>query len=411
MNKMLNTIELFAGCGGLVDGFEKSNKFTALACVEWNKAPLDVLKKRFKNKYLREDVDDFIIRFDIQRTEELIYGWKDDIEYGTGIGLRKIIKNNTIDVIAGGPPCQAYSLAGRIQDKNGMHDDYRNFLFESYIKVVDEFKPKAIIFENVEGMLSAKPGGINIVASIKKKFNDIGYELIDDFKKYALIDLSNFGLPQKRKRVILLGIRKDSFEGNKQEALKDFYINILNGKRSNYMTVREAIGDLPIFLPSKEIVKVGRKKFSHLPYETGIDGHYPRFHNERDITIFSDLAMDIETGEYKYKNTEILKKIYTEKTGNISKVHKYNVLDWNEPSNTITAHLKKDGLRYIHPDPKQGRTITVREAARLQTFDDDFLFSGKMTNDYEMIGNAVPPKFAKILAESLYEFFKKHDLI
>ena len=97
-------------------------------------------------------------------------------------------------------------------------------------------------------------------------------------------------------------------------------------------------------------------------------------------------------------------------TGNKSNIHKYNVLRWDSISNTIPAHLKKDGLRHIHPDYHQARSITVREAARLQTFDDDFIFSGNMGADFEMIGNAVPPLFSYKLANALYDFIKKHDL-
>ena len=118
-------------------------------------------------------------------------------------------------------------------------------------------------------------------------------------------------------------------------------------------------------------------------------------------------TLDIENGINKYSSTDALKKMYTEKTGKKSNIHKYNVLKWDEPSNTIPAHLKKDGLRHIHPDYLQARSITVREAARLQSFDDDFEFSGMMTADYEMIGNAVPPEFARRLAECIYEFYKK----
>ena len=98
--------------------------------------------------------------------------------------------------------------------------------------------------------------------------------------------------------------------------------------------------------------------------------------------------------------------MYYEVTGKNSNVHKYHVLRWDEPSNTIPAHLKKDGLRHIHPDPKQMRSITVREAARLQTFDDDFEFNESQLANFEMIGNAVPPLFAKKLGELLPDLFK-----
>lgn len=129
--------------------------------------------------------------------------------------------------------------------------------------------------------------------------------------------------------------------------------------------------------------------------------HEPRFHNARDIEIFNLLAEDIRSGRNEYVHSDALKKLYTEKTGKSSSVHKYHVLRHNLPSNTIPAHLYKDGLRHIHPDPEQSRSITVREAARLQTFSDDFEFCAAQGANYKMIGNAVPPMFSKLIALSL----------
>ncbi|MBU3105831.1 DNA cytosine methyltransferase [Clostridium gasigenes] len=412
MRNKLNTIELFAGCGGFVDGFERTNKYKALACVEWNIKPYEVLKNRMRNKYNYNDTEQRVLRFNIQRTEELINGWYNDVEYGNGIGLSKLVEDNKVDIIVGGPPCQAYSIAGRIQSENAMHDDYRNYLFESYIEVVKKFKPKVIVFENVEGILSASPGGISIIERITEAFSECGYSIIDDIRKNALLDLSDFGVAQKRKRVILIGLNKNVFGENHDKILKDFYNNkLLKYKSETVKSVYDAIGDLPRLMPRDIDAKIGRKKYSHFPEITEYEEHYPRYHNKRDIEIFKELAFDIEIGENKYSSTEALKRLYTEKTGKESNIHKYNVLKWNEPSNTIPAHLKKDGLRHIHPDYNQARTITVREAARLQGFDDDFKFSGSMTSDYEMIGNAVPPEFAKRLANCLYQLFEEHGLV
>lgn len=405
MTRKLNTIELFAGCGGFVDGFAKSGKYNTLACVEWNIKPYEVLKRRLKSKYKMNDVDKRVIRFDIQRTEELLNGWKNDKEYGCGIGLKNLIGNEDVDLIVGGPPCQAYSMAGRIQDCNGMHDDYRNYLFESYIRVVEEFTPKVIVFENVEGILSAKPGGESIIDRITKAFDEVGYIITNNIRENALLDLSSFGVPQKRKRVVLIGLRKEYFGEICNDLLEDLYKNeLLKYKSEKIKSVKDAISDLPKFIPNNEDVKIGRKKYSHSPESTDYLDHYPRYHNKRDIEIFRELALDIEEGINKYSSIDALKNMYTEKTGKKSNIHKYNVLKWNEPSNTIPAHLKKDGLRHIHPDHSQARTITVREAARLQSFDDDFGFSGMMTADYEMIGNAVPPEFSRRLAECIYTF-------
>ncbi|MBU0924527.1 DNA cytosine methyltransferase, partial [bacterium] len=151
-----NVVDLFSGCGGLSEGFKQSNNFNFLAFVEWEKKPCETLINRLKKKWNYTNAEKIVLRFDLQRTDELINGWKDDENYGSHCGLNKLI-NNDLDIVIGGPPCQAYSIAGRVQDKNGMKDDYRNYLFESYVKVVDTYKPKLFVFENVPGMLSAKP--------------------------------------------------------------------------------------------------------------------------------------------------------------------------------------------------------------------------------------------------------------
>lgn len=131
-------------------------------------------------------------------------------------------------------------------------------------------------------------------------------------------------------------------------------------------------------------------------------------HNKRDIEIFRDLASDIELEQNKYSTINSIKELYFERTGKKSNIHKYYVLRRNKPSNTIPAHLYKDGLRHIHPDSSQARSITVREAARLQTFDDDFEFTGSLTDQYKMVGNAVPPKLAEAIAYSLKDFLNKY---
>ncbi|MCK4028593.1 DNA cytosine methyltransferase [Streptococcus suis] len=402
---MINNIELFAGAGGLADGLEQSGNVHLLASVEWLKPQVRTLRKRLETKYSIKDASERVLNFDIQRTEELINGWNNDTEFETSVGLDKLIGGKSVDMISGGPPCQAYSLAGRIRDKNGMKDDYRNFLFESYIRLVDYYKPKIILFENVEGMLSAIPTGENITDLIRNGFDSIGYEIIDDLRKYALIDLSNYGVPQKRKRVIILGVRRDSKDTDYQKILRSFYTELLPSRMTKVKTVRDAISDLPPIYPLKE--QIGRNAYDN---SNAVNGHSSRFHSLRDQKIFNLLAQDIVDGTKKYTSAEALKQLYFETTGKNSNVHKYHVLRWDEPSNTIPAHLKKDGLRHIHPDPNQKRSITVREAARLQTFDDDFEFNESQLANFEMIGNAVPPLFAKVIGDLLPQFLKQIKL-
>ena len=262
-------IDLFAGCGGLEDGFMQSGKYEDVAAVEWLQPQVKTLIYRLKTKWNISDADERVMCFDIQKEEELFHGWRDESvspsreilpngkesryktgPYGKGKGLDYFVdKVGGIDIIIGGPPCQAYSVAGRVRDENGMRDDYRNYLFEHYLNVVDRYRPMVFIFENVPGMLSAMPDGTSITQLIRKGFDGIGYEIIDDIKKYAKINASDYGVPQHRERLIILGIRKDICD-NPQALLKEFYTEVLPAYRCDHkITVGEAIGDLPPIYP------------------------------------------------------------------------------------------------------------------------------------------------------------------
>lgn len=403
---MLNTIDLFAGCGGLTEGFKQSGMFNFISGIEWDKDALATLRHRLKYKWGYKNAKELAIYFDIQRTNEFFEGFSNDEQYGSCIGLNKLIGEQKVDAIIGGPPCQAYSIAGRIRDEHGMQNDYRNYLFESYIKVVDKVRPKACIFENVPGMLNAAPGGISIVERITQAFNLIGYSISSDLANDALFNVADYGVPQNRRRVIIVAVNNEAFP-NPIEAVKEFYRTLNSNKSVQFKTVHESIGDLPHIYPLAN----PEKRKSHyvkkdLLSPTILD-HRPRYHNPRDVSIFRLLAEDIENETFKYKSAQALQELYTAKTGRASAVHKYYVLRRDRPSNTIPAHLYKDGLRHIHYDSKQARSITVREAARLQSFPDDFEFLGSNGSKYKMIGNAVPPLFAKKIAIALAEIIKR----
>lgn len=418
-------IDLFAGCGGLEDGFMQSGKYEDIAAVEWLQPQVKTLIHRLKTKWNIKDADERVMCFDVQKEEELFHGWEDDSvapsrellpngkesryktgPYGSGKGLDYFVNAaNGIDIIIGGPPCQAYSVAGRVRDENGMKDDYRNYLFEHYLSVVNRYRPKVFIFENVPGMLSAMPDGTPITQLIRNGFESIDYEIVNDLKKYAKINASDYGVPQHRERLIIMGIRKDVCN-DPQKLLRDFYTNILpQYKVSHKVTVEEAIGDLPPIYPL--INNTSKNRIGYTKPECNTTWHRARHHSLRDIEIYKMLADDILSGRNEYADSQSLSALYEERVGAKSPIHRYHVLRKDEPSTTIISHLDRDGNRFIHYDPKQSRDITPREAARIQSFDDDFEFIGNQTDTYIMIGNAVPPKLAKCVALAVAEILDR----
>lgn len=369
----LRIADLFAGCGGLSHGFCSSDS-EVVASVEWEKPCIDTIRANASGDHVHFHVD--------MRS----YG-----DYLTNPGgLLDIAERDSIDGIVGGPPCQAYSLAGRIRCPDGMRDDYRNYLFEAYIEVLKTVQPKFFVFENVMGMLSAKPGGVPVIERLAQAFEAVGFS-IPKIDKKVVFDLAELGGPQYRKRVILFGVNKRQYT-DASHRVEGFYSN-LNAFKTASGNVFTAIGDLPKLFPLAH--PEPRKSHS---VESNDPLHISRFHNARDIETFRMLASDAQLPEPKYRSIDALKDLYTERTGKTAAVHKYFVLYPDRPSNLIPAHLYKDGLRHIHYDPAQARSITMREAARLQTFPDSFKFVGSQTDIFKMIGNAVPPLMASKIA-------------
>ncbi len=410
--KRYTFIDLFAGCGGLSEGFLQTGKFEGLAHVEWERPMVNVLRHRLEQKWHHssEEVQKRVVLFDIQKTDELLTGpWSDDSikqygEYNHTLvqekGLAGVIDNKHVDFIIGGPPCQAYSIHGRATDKNSMQDDYRNYLFESFCKVVDYFKPEMFVFENVAGLLSAKPGGKPVRERIYEAFSKIGYTILTPIEMpSALFDVSDFQVPQVRPRVIILGVRKGC-----DISLKEVYQSIKNQQSSKpKKTVKDAIGDLPGLYPLSKPIKIGRKTHSHsLCSDSSITFHESRNHSERDRKVFRDWI----SGDMNHISHKEMIEYYYKITGHKTLFQKYKSLEWDKPSHTIVAHLSKDGYMFIHPDIKQERSITVREAACLMTFPMDYQFSESTPYNYKMIGNAVPVLFAKAIATALYRILE-----
>jgi DNA (cytosine-5)-methyltransferase 1 len=409
METKYSFIDLFAGCGGLSEGFLASGKFHGLAHVEWEMPMVNTLRHRLETKWDHslEEAQKSVIHFDIQKTKELIRGaWTEETrklyEFSNhpdivARGLKGLVGKKKVDLIIGGPPCQAYSLAGRAQDKNSMKDDYRNYLFESFVEVVKAFEPKLFVFENVPGMLSAVPGGIPVKQRIFDAFDEIGYEIKEPEElQDVVLDASHFGVPQKRKRVILIGVKK-----NRKFNLDSIYSEIINLANANeIVTVKDVIDQLPALYPLSKPVKRDGKNISHEDSKTKVLHHEARYHNPRDVQAFRDW---ITQGMNRKSSIEKI-NFYNIRLNKQSNHAKYRNLEWDKPSPTIVAHLYKDGLMFIHPDEKQARSISVREAASLQSFPNDFCFLGSTAYQYKMIGNAVPVRLAEAIAKGIANY-------
>ena len=398
MNKEYNFIDLFAGCGGLSEGFYKQG-FKALTHVEIDHFACETLKTRMKH-YNYQDAESSVLELDITSKNVISK-------------ISNVVGNRNVDLIIGGPPCQSFSTLGRAKDGEGMVNDPRNFLFESYIKVLDKFKPKIFVFENVTGLLSAKINGKLIVNKILKELGK-NYKVVANPNSMVL-NSADYGVPQIRKRVIIIGVRKDVKTSPEQiyDGIKKTHFDASDKNSSNakkYVTVKEAIGELPklkqgegvktiLFNPTDE-----NDFLKHIRPNSKYElvDHISRTHNELDVKRYVAMSKN------KWDFSELLEKS-PELSHPKARVfnNSYVVQHWNMPSKTIIAHLYKDGNQFIHPDYKQGRTLTPREAARLQSFPDDFVFEGSKTQKFKQIGNAVPPLFAEAIARSIKQILNK----
>jgi DNA (cytosine-5)-methyltransferase 1 len=406
LEKNVNYIDLFAGAGGLSEGFVKSG-YNPVAHVEMNIHACETLKTRICYHYLK-NTDEYevylnYLKGDISKDQLYSYAPKELLEsvineeinettishiFEKIDSLLKEGKEKKVDLILGGPPCQAYSLVGRAVDKNGMKDDKRNFLYKQYLKFLKKYEPQHFVFENVPGILNANGG--KILKKIIIGFSELGYSV-----KYKVLNSYDFGVLQNRKRVIIIGNK-----GKMQPYPKHDTI------RTNHL-VNDILSDLPALNPGG-----GSKEYATTPSsymqkndlrneQDVLTQHECRRHNSRDLEIYKIAIKQWNTSKTRLKYTELPDSLCTHKNRKAF-LDRYKVVAGDLPySHTMIAHISKDGHYFIHPDLNQCRSISVREAARIQAFPDDYFFEGPRGAQFVQIGNAVPPLMAKGIALAL----------
>jgi DNA (cytosine-5)-methyltransferase 1 len=484
MSRAFKTVDLFAGPGGLAEGFASirddngQRPFEIALSVEKEPSAFATLRLRSFFRQFERVPDayyDYVGRH-ISK-DELIAAhpkeWNAAIDETAMLELGTETAKAWLDpvldrisetaragtILIGGPPCQAYSLVGRARNR-GIRDydpagDHRHFLYREYIRILQRLNPVAFVMENVKGMLSATVAGESMIDRI-----------VDDLKA-----AEHFGIPQARHRLILMGIRSDiaarsAIDLRAPPSLAPCprpatVASVLHGMPHLRSGLSKA-ADTPlawrhaVVLAFEDAATACRREGSGLsevarqlsgyardveaahempPRSSGVvtpiadnllgawladerlpclPNHESRGHMQGDLARYAFAAAFAEVFDRSPKADEFPRALAPNhrnwESGKFA--DRFRVQTWNAPSTTVTSHISKDGHYFIHPDPKQCRSLTVREAARLQTFPDNYLFEGNRTQQYVQVGNAVPPLLANQIAELLLGILRltpKHE--
>ncbi len=452
--------------------------FDYIACPATDKIRRTALKQKLEqSKEWKAAVDEAF---------QLTLGDPEDNRRLESLITERISDKNIRDwILVGGPPCQAYSLVGRA--RNSGNEDYsaetdgRHFLYQEYLKIIEKFQPAVFIMENVKGILSSKVGDKRMFSEILNDLsaplnsskgvatryrlysvtNDVFFEhgmsTEDiDFRKFT-VKSEEHGVPQKRHRVFIIGVRLDVDES------KPIRLPLLETGHSSEVTVEDVIGDLPAlrsglsktsdtfdawnkcilaFLDEiksqrpdfvqkiekiKKTIKTRktelRRKSSAIsstdafdsaimdwisdPALSSLSNHETRGHMEMDLARYLFCSIfATQSGENRSPKAKDFPHFLAPEHANWQSgkfADRFRVQLADKPATTITSHISKDGHYFIHPDPSQCRSLTVREAARIQTFPDNYFFEGNRTQQYVQVGNAVPPFLAMKIARGVKE--------
>jgi DNA (cytosine-5)-methyltransferase 1 len=378
-----NFIDLFCGAGGLSLGFERAG-FKCVGAIDISKACINTHKLNFP--------DCVSINTDISKINPR--------EFSKEIGNKKI------DLVIGGPPCPTFSTIGHakiksIKGKNNLNftlfDDDRNFLFKNYFSYIEHFKPNFFIMENVPNFITKYQG--SIFNQTKAKIEKLGYKILNEDN--LVFNAADYGVPQTRKRMIIIGTKIKNFNF-KLPKIDFFSDDNLFSKKNKYRTVKDAIEDLPkitdnwridecdysIFKNLNSFQKLMRKKTNGK-----VKNNICRMTNDRAKKVFKEMKQGSKYMDLPKKIRNILpfrEDIFADRLKRLVN---------SKPSWTVIAHIGMDGYMYIHPT--ETRTLSVREAARLQSFPDDFIFLGTQMETYHQVGNAVPVLLSEAIARSL----------
>lgn len=405
-------LDLFAGAGGLSEGFAAVG-YQPIAHVEMDAEACNTLKTRESYYYLHSLGANYnyidYLKGSIDRSQ--LYQMIPESILNSVICEKMgddsmpsifqkideaITRRNAdhVDIILGGPPCQAYSVAGR--SRKCMDNDPRNTLYKLYFKAIERYRPSMFVFENVPGLFTA--GGGSYLEAITSGFRDRGYEL-----DYHILNASDYGVLQNRKRIILIGWKNGS--GHRYPHLR---------KIEKAYSVSDIFNDLPPVEPRASSDEYTTHAINEYLHDTGIRSkndiltwHVARSNLDRDREVYRKAIEAWNDGHKRLKYTDLPEELTTH-NNRTSFLDRFKVVAGDLPaSHTMVAHISKDGHYYIHPDIKQARSITVREAARIQSFPDNFYFEGSRTAAFRQIGNAVPPLLARTIAEALLNQFEE----